>query len=133
MLKNLENLAAKNPALYHAIVDQIKGEIYQFTCIYCWIYQQIVLVHQVDAEPIQDYSNEDDVDAYLDEEMIVRDQEPNPEETVLAGSNDAVDRSAQNQNGFHQELQSSKQGNKLSRAVLSAYKTNFLFAPKWAY
>ena len=26
VLKNLENLAAANPALYKAIVDQIKGE-----------------------------------------------------------------------------------------------------------
>ena len=28
VLKNLENLAAQNPALYRAIVDQIKGTKY---------------------------------------------------------------------------------------------------------
>ena len=29
VLKNLENLAAQNPALYRAIVDQIKGKFNQ--------------------------------------------------------------------------------------------------------
>ena len=34
VLKNLENLAAQNPALYRAIVDQIKGK--NLLCLF-WI------------------------------------------------------------------------------------------------
>ena len=35
VLKNLENLAALNPALYRAIVDQIKGNLYSAWSVTC--------------------------------------------------------------------------------------------------
>ena len=46
VLKNLENLAAVNPALYRAIVDQIKG----WTCVSYFTYSLLLILRQSNME-----------------------------------------------------------------------------------
>ena len=46
VLKNLENLAAVNPALYRAIVDQIKG----WTCVSYFTYFVFLILRQSNME-----------------------------------------------------------------------------------